>query len=105
MKAIGAGNFGSGLPANLNGMSIFDGNDPTTDAGRLEYAGTIAHELGHMLSLGHRIEDPSIAGKWYDDELTFPPRQNLMHYNASTATAQDFDIAQTKVMRNSALIT
>jgi hypothetical protein len=105
MKAIGGGDFGSSLPADLYGMSIFDGNDPTTDAGRREYAGTIAHELGHMLSLGHRIESASIAGKWYDDELTFPPRQNVMHYNASTATAQDFDIAQTKVMRGSALIT
>lgn len=104
MKVIGEGNFGA-LPADLSGMSIFDGNDPSSAAGRVEFAGTIAHEIGHMLCLGHRIEDASIAGQWYDDELTFPPRQNLMHFNASSATAQDFDIAQTKVMRTCSLVT
>lgn len=104
MKVIAGYKCNNALPAALNGMAIIDGNVPSTDAGRREYAGTIAHELGHMLSMGHRIESPSIAGGSYDDELTFPPRQNVMHYNASTATAQDFDIAQTKVMRSSALI-
>jgi hypothetical protein len=102
LKVIAGLSFG--LPNRLYGMSIFDVNDPTTASGRREYAGTIAHELGHMLSMGHRIESPSIAGGSYDDELTFPPRQNVMHYNASTTTAQDFDIAQTKVMRSSAII-
>lgn len=104
MKVIAGYKCNDALPANLNGMAIVErNNDPSTSAGRQLYGRVIAHEVGHMLSLGHRIENPTIAGGSYDDELTFPPRQNVMLWNAAN-TAQDFDIAQTKVMRSSALI-
>jgi len=104
MKVIAGYKCNDALPANLNGMAVVErDNDPSTDDGRKLYGRVIAHEVGHMLSLGHRIENPDIAGGDYDDELTFPPRQNVMLWNAAD-TAQDFDIAQTKVMRSSALI-
>lgn len=104
MKVIAGYKCNNALPNDLYGMAITDLTNPGTAAGRIEIAGTIVHELGHMLSLGHRVEDPAIANGMYDDEAGYPPRQNLMHYNASTATAQNFDIAQAKIMRSSALI-
>lgn len=104
MKVIAGYKCNNALPAALNGMAVIErNNDLSTLAGRRSYGGTIAHEVGHMLSLGHRIENPSIAGGSYDDELTFPPRQNVMLYYSSD-TRGDYDIAQTKVMRSSALI-
>lgn len=104
MKVIAGYKCNNHLPNNLNGMAVIQrANDMSTTNGRRSYGGTIAHEVGHMLSLGHRIESPSIAGGSYDDELTFPPRQNVMLYY-SADSAVDFDIAQTKVMRSSALI-
>ncbi|MDX2448767.1 MAG: hypothetical protein QNK29_16365 [Desulfobacterales bacterium] len=104
MKVIAGYKCNNSLPNNLNGMAVIErGNNMSTRAGRISYGGTIAHEVGHMLSLGHRVENPPIARGSYDDELTFPPRQNKMLYYSS-ASAVDFDIAQTRVMRSSALI-
>lgn len=119
----------------LFGMLIMNssGNKP---GGRdaLMYAKNIAHEVGHMLSLGHRVEeitDATLAAQWnagtlnpgpggtiaaltsaklggsngaYDDGLWHPRRQNVMHFSQFAEVAQDFDILQAKAVRESKLL-
>jgi len=67
----------------------------------LSFAGTIAHELLHILGLNHRVEDPALlaAGTDYCDRVRFPPRQNLMHWNERSTIAQDLDIIQARQVR------
>lgn len=65
------------------------------------FAGTIAHELGHILGLNHRVEDPRLMRDHtdYDDGLWHPPRQNVMHWSELSRIAQDFDIVQARQVR------
>jgi hypothetical protein len=119
----------------LFGMLITNtcGNKP---GGRdaIEYANAIAHEVGHMLSLGHRVEeitDATLAAQWnagtlkpgpggtiatltsanlggasgaYYDGLWHPRRQNVMNWLLSANVGQDFDILQAKAVRESKLL-
>lgn len=66
------------LIANSNG-------NPRSD--QLTYGGSIAHELGHVFGLRHRVG----AGQ---DTLLFPPLQNVMHGDSPSTIAQDFDLIQ-----------
>ena len=39
-----------------------------------------------------------------NDNVEYPPEENLMHYNNPATIAQDIDIIQVKVMHDSKLI-
>ena len=60
----------------------------------------IAHELGHVLGLNHRVEH----GGGYDDKVNYPPRENVMYYASTPDISQDFDILQAKQVRLSPLL-
>jgi len=78
MQRAGHADLFACLITNANGS-------PTHD--QLTYGGSIAHELGHVFGLRHRVG----AGH---DTLLFPPLQNVMHGNAPSTIAQDFDLIQ-----------
>jgi hypothetical protein len=86
----------------LAGMYVTDASgDAQNPNDDIEFAGTIAHELGHMLNLGHRVEgaDATEPTGWNDngifyDYLAYPPTENVMHWSANSNVAQDFDILQ-----------
>ncbi len=101
---------------------VMGGPDHTTPLARRFYGAAIAHEFGHVLNLGHRVErvpatqfnlqrdatsaDPPerlYAGGAVWDGLLIPPRENIMHWLAQ-ATAQDFDIIQARAVRLSPLL-
>lgn len=87
---------------NLFSMYVTDANgDPTVLASQQTYAGTIAHEFGHILNLAHRVDR---AGSPFNDGLNYPPGENLMHWNNPTTLAQDCDIVQAKAVRQSPLV-
>jgi len=65
--------------------------NPTTEMGILTYGGTIAHEVGHILTLRHRIG----AG---NDTLSRPLGTNLMHGTNPSTLAQDLDIVQARAV-------
>jgi hypothetical protein len=83
-------------PANLFALLITNGNgDPQAD--QLQYGKTVAHELGHVLTLRHRTG----AGP---DGLDYPPQQNIMCQSQPPMMAQDFDIIQAIAVRGSGLV-
>jgi hypothetical protein len=96
----------------LYAMYVTDGNgDPAVLASQQTYAGTIAHELGHVLGLGHRVEGPDatqptglVANGIFFDGLTTPPEENVMHWVNPTTLAQDFDIIQTRAAHRSPVV-
>ena len=67
--------------------------DPTTDAGARMYGNVIAHEVGHVLGLRHRV------GNWDDGSGGHPPQQNVMCQGEPPMTRQDFDRFQSEAMR------
>jgi len=100
------------------------GTDHTTAARQLVFANTMAHEFGHILNLGHRVEGtnnthptPGIdappgtpvaqmsANGIFWDGLNHPPHENVMQWIDPPATAQDFDIVQARAVRQSPLVT
>jgi hypothetical protein len=88
-------------PPNLYSMIVSDAcGDPTTLAGQQVYANTIAHELGHILHLGHR----GVAADGVNDGVNFPLNENMMHPSNAPALAQDFDIIQARAVRLSPLV-
>jgi hypothetical protein len=70
---------------------------PTSGIGIMTYAGTIAHEVGHILTLRHRIG----AG---DDKLRRPPSTSLMHGTNASTLAQDLDIIQARAVLGCPLV-
>jgi len=110
----------------LAAMYVTDANgDPGNVNDQFTYAGTIAHELGHVLSLGHRVEGvpetapgvgdqrdmtsadaPAdlVAGGIFWDALLMPPGENVMHWINPTTQAQDFDILQARAMHQSPVV-
>ena len=64
------------------------------------YGSTLAHEVGHMLGLKHRIA----AGDPFADGLTTPKSKNLMFPRLNVTTAENLDIVQTKVIRFSEVL-
>lgn len=64
------------------------------------YGATLAHEVGHVLGLRHRIAgaDP------FADGLTTPKTKNLMFPQLNVSTAEDLDIVQAKTVRLSEVL-
>lgn len=118
---------------NLFAMFVTDGNgggagQHATPARQREYANTIAHEFGHILNLGHRIEgcrantpsnptanardnqpgdaaaDLNAAGIFFD-QLFQPPHENVMHFQDPGTIAQDFDLIQARGVHQSPIVT
>ena len=86
----------SGRPHFPNLAAVLISNscgDPTTAVGARVYGWTIAHEVGHVLGLRHRV------GNWDDGSGGHPPQQNVMCQGEPPMTAQDFDRVQAKAMR------
>ncbi len=78
-------------PNDLWGMFITDANPSAK-----EFANTIAHEMGHVLNLRHRVG----AG---DDGVGHPKNENLMHGSNPATLAQDLDIVQAMAVIKSKL--
>lgn len=87
------------------GMFICDNHALGTDGNPdpFEFAGTIAHEFGHVLGLRHRGSNAgtAVAG---GDNVVLPAEENLMHPNNSTTQAQDLDIVQARAARQCPLV-
>ncbi len=66
------------------------------------YATTLAHEVGHVLGLKHRISAGS--GDPFADGLTTPARKNVMFPSLNFPTAENFDIIQSKAVRFSEVL-
>ncbi len=60
----------------------------------LIYANTMAHELGHVLGLNHRVA----SGDPFPDGLSVPRDQNMMDPDAPARIAESFDIIQVKAI-------
>ena len=112
MKIIAARQRG-GQPQ-LFAMHITELNgDPSQLAAQQSYGRVIAHELGHVLNLGHRVEGTQPvtpanptglnANGVFFDGLTHPPLENVMNF-APGGSAQDLDILQARVVHNSPLV-
>jgi hypothetical protein len=83
-------------------MYVTDANGaPGVLANDQAYANTIAHEFGHNLNLGHRVDS---AGSPFNDGVNHPPGENVMHWNNPPALAQDFDIVQARAVFRSPLV-
>jgi hypothetical protein len=86
-------------PPNLFSMFISnDCGDPTVLASQNVYARVIAHELGHVLHLGHRGVAATVS-----DGVNFPINENIMNPIA-TAITEDWDIIQARAVRLSPLV-
>jgi hypothetical protein len=87
---------------NLFAMHVNDANgNPASPVDRLIYANTIAHELGHILNLPHRVDNPLSP---FNDGINFPPNENMMHFNNPGTIAQDFDLVQVRAIHRSPLV-
>jgi len=75
--------------------------NPTNLNDQQTYATTIVHEFGHILNLGHRIDTP---GTGFNDNLNYPPNENVMHWINPWTLAQDFDLIQAKAVRQSPIM-
>jgi hypothetical protein len=87
---------------NLFAMHVTNANgNPATPADQLIYANTMAHALGHILNLPHRVDTP---GSPFNDGVNFPPNENIMHWNNPGTIAQDIDILQVRAIHRSPLV-
>jgi len=68
---------------------------PTPDSLRLMYGYVFAHEMGHILGLGHR----GATANPVTDGLAIPADKNVMRPFANPPTTENFDIIQTKAVR------
>jgi hypothetical protein len=68
---------------------------PSVNRRILAYANTLAHEMGHVLGLGHRgsVGDP------VTDTMALPANENLMHPSNPPPTAQNLDLIQVRAIR------
>ncbi|MFH1747782.1 MAG: hypothetical protein ABIG44_12160 [Planctomycetota bacterium] len=76
-------------------------SNPGTDAGRLEYAQVLTHEIGHLFNLKHREKNPASATD--GDGLDWP-RENVMYW-ADDERSLNLDIIQAKCARASSMLT
>ena len=78
-------------------MDSSAGAGATADKIRLVYGNTLAHELGHVFGLRHRVG----AG---NDGLATPPGENLMHGSNPPPQAENIDVVQVKAIQFSELL-
>ncbi|MFN0101276.1 MAG: peptidoglycan-binding protein [Bryobacteraceae bacterium] len=64
------------------------------DETRHKYGFVFAHEMGHMMGLGHRGVTTSVP-----DGLTIPPDKNVMRATVNAPVTENFDIIQVKACR------
>ena len=67
----------------------------TQDRTRHMYGFVFAHEMGHILGLGHR----GATANPVTDGLAFPPDKNIMRPFVNPPTTENFDIVQAKAVR------
>src|SRR5262249_206611 len=88
----------------LWGLSVpttaIDASASGGDSTILAYANTIAHEICHVLGMGHR----GVAGDTFEDGLTLPANENLMHPSTPPPRAENLDIIQVKAIRFSEVL-
>jgi hypothetical protein len=86
------------------------------ETAKARYGLYISHEFGHILNLGHRVEKWDRRGKtpknptglvskgehW--DNLTHPPSENVMKYDATDDVCHDLDILQALAAHASPLV-
>jgi hypothetical protein len=82
---------------NIDGAVSAPKND---DKRRQTYGATLAHEVGHVLGLGHR----GITANPVADGLTVPGQKNLMYPYFSMPAWENLDLIQTKAVRFSELM-
>jgi hypothetical protein len=75
----------------------------STASAAMIYGGTLAHEVGHVLGLRHRVPPgvPAVPGAKFDpfpDGLRTPREKNLMFPFFNISTAENFDIVQVKAI-------
>jgi putative peptidoglycan binding protein len=74
------------------------------------YGTTLAHEVGHVLGLKHRIPPGVLASPQskqpdpFPDRLSTPKTKNLMFPQLNVATAENLDIVQVKAIRLSEVL-
>jgi hypothetical protein len=74
------------------------------------YGATLAHEVGHMLGLRHRIPPGVLASPTskapdpFPDRISTPKTKNLMFPQLNVATAENLDIVQVKAIRLSEVL-
>jgi len=107
-----------------NGGAALPVGNHATLARQQVYANTMAHEFGHILNLGHRVEGtnnthptPGVdappgtplaqmsANGIFWDGMNHPPHENVMQWVDPPALAQDFDIIQARGVSQSPLVT
>ncbi len=75
------------------------------DATILAYGNTLAHEMGHVLGLGHRgVPTEPIPPSGVGDRLARPRNENLMHPSNPPPQAENLDIIQVKAIRFSEIM-
>jgi hypothetical protein len=88
--------WGVSVPnTSIDNSSSATGGEATIQA----YGNTLAHEMGHILGLGHRNSSGAV---W--DGLNVPANENLMHPSNPPPRAIDSDIIQVKAIRFSEVL-
>jgi hypothetical protein len=76
--------------------------DPVANAAR--YAQGMCHELGHLMGLGHRNPANPAEMAVYNDQIGFPPIENMMYFQSGSPRRNHYDIIQAKAAHASVLV-
>ena len=97
-----------GIAVPTTSMDTFSNNRaPTTP--ETVYGSVLAHEIGHVLGLNHRIANTGASGDPFPDTITIPGIKNIMFPSNNFPAPggdglEDFDIIQAKAVRFSEVL-